>query len=311
MRGHPVTAAVLLAAYAAAAGLLAPAAMRRGWAAHSPRLAMSVWLVLPVSWTVAVVLAVLAATAPSWLTWPGPQPGGSQVLPAGPTSGGAAVAVAGLLLAAAVVLRTGWCLARELTRSRSDRHEHAALVAATGRPCPELGVVVLDHDAPAAYCMPCGRYRLVVSAGALAALGTGQLHAVLAHERAHLRYRHHLMLAVAAALARAFPRVPLFAQAGPELGVLAEMAADDAAARRHGRDQLARALVVLARAGTLPAALAAGGPAAIARVQRLLAPPQQRRVRRACLAATAGLLLPAAIACLPVIIAACDVTAHH
>jgi Zn-dependent protease with chaperone function len=303
MRGHPVTAAVLLTAYAAAAGLLAPAALRRGWAAHSPRLAMSVWLVLPVSWTVAVVLAVLAATAPSRLTWPGPQPGGSQVLPAGPAPGGAAAAVTGLLLAAAVVLRTGWCLARELARSRRDRHEHAALVAATGRPCPELGVVVLDHDAPAAYCMPCGRYRLVVSAGALAALGTGQLHAVLAHERAHLRYRHHLMLAIAAALARAFPRVPLFAQAGPELGVLAEMAADDAAARRHGRDQLARA-------GTRPAALAAGGPAAIARVQRLLAPPRQRRVRRACLAATAGLLLPAAIACLPVIIAACDVTAH-
>jgi hypothetical protein len=267
---------------------------------------MSVWLVLPVSWMVAVVLAVLAATAPSRLTWPGPQPGGSEVLPAGSAPGGPAVAVTALLLAAAVVLRTGWCLARELTRSRRDRHEHAALVAATGRPCPELGVVVLDHDAPAAYCMPCGRYRLVVSAGALAALGTGQLHAVLAHERAHLRYHHHLMLAIAAALARAFPRVPLFAQAGPELGVLA----DDAAARRHGRDQLARALVVLARAGTLPAALAAGGPAAIARVQRLLAPPRQRRARRACLAATAWLLLPAAIACLPVIIMARDVTAH-
>jgi hypothetical protein len=85
---------------------------------------------------------------------------------------------------------------------------------------------------------------------------------VLAHERAHLRYRHYLMLAVAAALARAFPRVPLFAQAGPELGVLAEMAA--------------------------------GGPAAIASVQRLLAPPGQRQARRAPLPATAGLLLPAA-----------------
>src|SRR5581483_3535026 len=101
-----------------------------------------------------------------------------------------------------------------------------------------------------------------------------QLQAVLAHERAHLRCRHHLMLAAAAALARAFPRVPLFAQAGPELGVLAEMAAD-AAARRHGPDHLAKALVILARAGTRPAALAAGGPAAIARIQRLLAPPRQ------------------------------------
>jgi Zn-dependent protease with chaperone function len=305
-----VTAAVLFAAYAAAAGLLAPAALRGRWAARSPRLAMSLWLVLPVSWVVAVVLAVLAATAPFPLTWVGPQPGGGQALPAGPVPGGAVVAVAGLLLAAAVVLRAGWCLAGELARSRRDRREHATLVAATGRPGPELGVVVLGHDAPAAYCMPCGRYRVVISAGALAALGTEQLQAVLAHERAHLRCRHHLMLALAAALARAFPRVPLFAQAGPELGVLAEMAADDAAARRHDRDHLAKALVILARAGTRPAALAASGPAAIARIQRLLAPPQQRQARHAGLAATAGLLLPAAITCLPLIIAACDATAH-
>lgn len=305
-----MTAAVLLAAYAAAAGLVAPAALRRGWAARSPRLAISLWLVLSASWTAAVVLAVLAATEPSRLTWLGPQPGAGQALLTGPAPGGAAVAVGGLLLAAAVVLRAGWCLASELARSRRDGIEHAALVAATGRPCPELGVVVLDHDAPAAYCMPSGRYRLVVSAGALAALGTEQLQAVLAHERAHLRHRHHLMLAVAAALARAFPRVPLFAQAGPEVGVLAEMAADDAAARRHGPGHLAEALVVMARAGTRPPALAAGGPVAIARIQRLLAPPRQRQARLAPLAATAGLLLPAAIACLPLIIAACAATAH-
>jgi hypothetical protein len=62
-----------------------------------------------------------------------------------------------------------------------------------------------------------------------------------AHERAHLRGHHHLMLAVAAALARAFPAVPLLARAAAELAVLAEMTV--------------------------------GGPAAIARIQRLLAPP--------------------------------------
>ncbi len=305
-----MTAAALLAAYAAAAGLLAPAALRRGWAARSPRLAISLWLLLPASWTVAVVLAVLAATAPSRLTWRGPPPGAGHALLAGPAPGGTAVAIAGLLLAAAVVLRACWCLARELARSRRGRRAHAALVAAAGRPCAELGVVVLDHDAPAAYCVPSGRYRLVVSAGALAALGADQLQAVLAHERAHLRGRHHLMLAVAAALARAFPRVPLLAQAGPELGVLAEMAADDAAARRHGAGHLAEALVTLARSGTRPAALAPGGPAAIARIQRLLAPPQQRQAWYARLAATAGLLLPAAIACLPLAIAACAATGH-
>lgn len=305
-----MTAAVLLAAYAAGVGLLAPTALRGRWTVRSPQLAMSLWLALPASWMVAVVLAVLAATVPSRLTWLGPQAGSGQALLAGPLPGGAVVAAAGLLLAAAVVLRAGWCLAGELARTRRDHREHAILLAATGRPRPELGVVVLDYDAPAAYCMPCGRYRVVVSAGALALLGTEQLWAVLAHERAHLRCRHHLMLSVAAALARAFPRVPLFAQAGPELAVLTEMAADDAAARRHGPDHLAKALVILARAGIRPTALAAGGPAAIARVQRLLAPPQQRRIRRVRLVAAAGLLLPVAIACLPLFIAACDATVH-
>jgi hypothetical protein len=71
----------------------------------------------------------------------------------------------------------------------------------------------------------------------------------------------------------------------------------------YGRDHLARALVVLARASSRPAA-------AIARIQRLLAPPRQREARCARLAATAVLLLPAAIACLPLLIAACDATAH-
>ena len=82
--------------------------------------------------------------------------------------------------------------------------EHAALVAATGR-LAELGVAILDHDAPTVYCLSCGRNQIVVSAGALAALTPGQIHAVLAHQRAHLRCRHHMMLALATGLARAFP----------------------------------------------------------------------------------------------------------
>jgi Zn-dependent protease with chaperone function len=171
-------------------------------------------------------------------------------------------------------------------------------------------VAVVDDDAPAAYCLPCGRYRVVISAGALDVLGTDQLRAVLAHERAHLGGRHHLILSVAAALSRAFPRVPLFTRAEPELGRLAEMAADDAAARRQGAEHLARALVILSKAGARPAALAAGGPAAVTRIERLLDPPRPRQARHARLAIVAALLFPAAIACLPLIMAACDVTAR-
>jgi bla regulator protein blaR1 len=305
-----VIAAAILAGYAAATGLLAPAALRNRRVTSAPRLVMSLWLALQASWVVAVVLAFLAAAAPARLTWIEPMPGHGWTLPAGPLPGGTAGAVAGVLLSAAVAARVGWCLARELARSRRDRREHAALVAATGRPGPEPDMAVLDDDAPAAYCVPCGRCRVVISAGALAVLGPDQLRVILAHERAHLSARHHLILSVAAALARAFPWVPLFTRAEPELGKLAEMAADDAAARLYGPEHLARALVVLSKAGVRPATLAAGGPAAVARIQRLLDPPRQRQTRRARLAVVAAHLFPAVIACLPLIMAACDITAR-
>jgi len=207
------------------------------------------------------------------------------------------------------VLRAAGCAACEFRRGLRDRREHAALVAATGRPGDEPDVTIIDHDAPAVYCLPCGRHQIVISAGALAILTPGQLCAVLAHERAHLRRRHHVILALATALAHAFPRVPLLGHAQPQLAVLAEMAADDAAIRHH-RDDLAAALVVLATAGARPATLAASGPEAIVRLQRILATQQQPRIGLTRLAAIAGLIPPVVIACLPLLLAACDVSSH-
>lgn len=304
-----MTAAVLFALYAAAAGMLAPAMLRGHWAGRSPRLAMTLWLVLPVSFLAAVVLAILAATDPLPLTWPASPPGSDRMLAGPAVPGGPAITVAGLLLAAAVVLRAAGCVALELYHRRRSRREHAAVVAATGRPGHEPGVAILDYSAPAAYCLPGGRHQIVISAGALVALTSEQLRAVLAHERAHLRCRHHLILGLATALGRAFPHVPLLTQAEPQLAALAEMAADDAAVRRHGRDDLAAALVVLARAGARPAALAASGPESLARLQRILA-TRQPRIGPARLAAIAGLIPPVAIACLPLLLAACDVISH-
>jgi Zn-dependent protease with chaperone function len=301
---------MLFVLYAAAAGMLAPAMLRGPWAARSPQLAMTLWLVLPVSWMAAIVLAILAATAPLPLTWPGSPQGDGQMLLAGPAvPAGRVIAIAGLLVAAAVVLRAAGCAACELHRGQRDRREHAALVATTARPGDEPDVVIVGHDAPAVYCLPCGRYQIVISAGALAALTPEQLRAVLAHERAHLRRHHHVILALATALARAFPRVPLLSQAQPQLAVLAEMAADDAAIRRHRRDDLAAALVALATVGARPATLAASGPEAIVRLQRILA-TQQPHAGLTRLAAIAGLIPPVVIACLPLLLAACDMSSH-
>jgi Zn-dependent protease with chaperone function len=145
---------------------------------------------------------------------------------------------------------------------------------------------------------------IVVTRGALAVLDQQQLDAVLAHERAHLAHGHHALATVLRGLAAAFPGVPLFARAVTEAGRLAEMAADDSAARRTGPAAVARALLAhatgqrVAAAGTVPlasavataitvpsAALAAAAQAVPARVERLLSPT------RPAAAAAAGVLL--------------------
>ena len=305
-----MTGSVILAAYATAAGFGAPAALRWNWARRSPRIAIGLWLTLAASLLTAITLAGLALVTP--LTW---QAAGSRAARnLSGTPGMTPAAVAGMLLAAAVVLRTSWHLARGLARGRREHGAHSAFLAAAGRPDRALGAVILDDDSPAVYCLPRGHHRVVVSAGTLSRLRPAQLQAVLAHERAHLRGHHHLMLAVATALARAFPAIPLLARAAAELAVLAEIAADDAAARRHDPADLAAALVTLASASVRTTALTAGGPAAIARIQRLLAPPPPQSgfpARTARLAAgAAALTIPVAITILPLAIAACDIIAR-
>lgn len=305
-----MTAAALFAAYAATAGILAPSVLRLSWVTRTPRLAMALWLALPASWVAAVMLAILTATGALPLTWPRSPRDEARVLLAGHAlPGGRAVAIAGLLAACAVALWTARCAALEFYRGRRLLREHAARVTATARPGYEPGVAILGQDSRALYCLPAGRYPIVISAGALTVLTPQQLRAVLAHERAHLRQRHHAILTLATALARAFPQVPLLAQARPQLGQLAEMAADDAAARGHRRNDLAAALVVLASTGTSPVTLSAGGPAAIGRLQRLLT-PDRPRTRIVSLFAGAGLIPPLAIAVLPLLLAACDIASH-
>jgi hypothetical protein len=292
-----------VAGYAAAAGLGAPAVLGRRWSRRSPRVAMCLWLAVAVSWVATVALAGLVLATPAW---PASQrrPGMGH----GPLPGGTTAAAAGLL-AVAVVAWACWHVARGLGRLRREHRRHAAFLLAAGRPDHALGAVIVDDDMPAAYCLPYGRPRVVVSSAAVAVLRSSQLQSVLAHERAHLRGRHHLAVAVAAGLARAFPVVPLLRRAGDEVAVLAEMAADDDAARRYDRGDLAAALVVLGTASVRAAALTAGGPAAVARVQRLLAParPPRRFARIGGLAVGSATLAGAAvIACLPVLVMACD-----
>lgn len=132
----------------------------------------------------------------------------------------------------------------------------------------------------------------MVTSGALDLLDPVQLDAVLAHERAHLASRHHLLIALTRSLALIFPAVPLVHRGAENVTRLAEMCADDAAARRSGRGALMTALLAMATGTVTPApALGASACAVTVRVQRLADAPARGRHGRYALTLAAVILL--------------------
>ncbi|MBP0456083.1 M56 family metallopeptidase [Streptomyces montanisoli] len=296
--------ALLLLGYAALVATAAPPLARAAWVVRAPRLAICVWQALSVTVVVSAVLAGLALIVPTV-----PVSGSLAALLQAcalmlreryATPGGAVVAASGISLALVLLGRVGWCLAAGLLRARGARSRHAAVLAMVGRTHVDPGVTVLDDDRPVAYCLPGHGHRIVLTSAALAVLEPEELDAVIAHERAHIRQRHHLILVGAEALERAFPRVPLFAVAAEQTRRLVEMAADDAAIARTGPLSLAAALVELAGSVAPAASLAASGGHAAGRVRRLLA--GHRPLGRA--AAWGGALVAGALLAFPLVLAA-------
>jgi Zn-dependent protease with chaperone function len=161
----------------------------------------------------------------------------------------------------------------------------AGVAAGAGR---RPAAVVIDAAAPVAYCLWGRPATIVLSSGALEVLDPAQLEAVLAHERAHLAGRHHLLIALTRGLAAAFPGVPLFGRGLDHVARLSEMCADDAAARRSGRPALAGALLAMATGAAVPAgALGAMACAVSARLGRLAEVPGRARDARYGLALAA------------------------
>jgi Zn-dependent protease with chaperone function len=222
----------------------------------------------------------------------------------------ASVAAASALAVLAVLTLT-WRYGRSVQGARRRASEHAQAARITGRRFPGTGIpplstaVVLETSQPAVYCVPGRPATIVLTTGALAVLDQPQLLAVLAHEHAHLAGRHHLLVTLGKAARAGFPGVPLFVRGADEIARLAEMRADDVAARRRGRDTLLQALVAMGTGRPLPApsaSLAATGGAVTVRVRRLLDPPTG--ASRAChgLALSGVLLALAAVSVvLPVI----------
>ncbi|MCS0635052.1 M56 family metallopeptidase [Streptomyces sp. LP05-1] len=181
------------------------------------------------------------------------------------------LAIPALLAVLAAGARTAW--------------RHAAVRRRAGRALaslPDRPVAVLPDPEPYAYALPGGRRgggRVVVTAGMLAGLEPAERRALFAHERAHLRGRHHRYLLTVSLAAGANPFLRPLRTA---VAYTAERWADeDAAAAVGSRRVVARAIgrAALVTRGAPPpglAGFAAAGPVP-RRVAALLAPAPAAR----------------------------------
>jgi len=306
----PATAASL----AVLAALLAwpvPALLgRAGWPGRDPLVALVCWQAIGLAGGLSMMGALLVHGLAPW--------GHSlpQAVGAVLTSSPARQAVGGdhwmaLTLAGVLASELLGVLALSWFRTARTRRRHRALLELVVQPAADLpDTRLLDHPAPVAFCIPGARPLLVLSSGMVAELDDAQLAAVVAHERAHLREHHHLLLLPFVAWEAALPVLPAAARAHAAVRELVEMRADDVALSTLSgaapRRTLARAIVAAAEgaggAGVPSGALAVAGSATGARVRRLLEParPLPAAARWTALA-SAGLLLllPTALLLLP------------
>jgi Zn-dependent protease with chaperone function len=233
--------ALLLGALGLTLSLVVPGLLARArWTARAPGAAVVLWQSL----TLAAVLCALGVVlaAPEELVR---AHGADQSL-------AVAALVAALAVAAVIVARLLVSVGLVAYRSRVRRARHRLIADLLDRAeeHPDLaslddGVRVLDGGLPFAYCVPGRSPRIVLSQGTLRVLDPPQVAAVLAHERAHLRARHDVVMESFTAFYRAVPgplrsRAPLDA-----VHILLEALADDAARREHGTGPLREALHTL------------------------------------------------------------------
>ncbi|MEV7725412.1 M56 family metallopeptidase [Streptomyces sp. NPDC087917] len=226
-----------------------------------------------------------------------------------PLASGSPDAVIAVAVTAATLL--SWCatlLVRAADRRRRRLRQARGLAA---RSDGEL--VVLADDHPDAYALPGRPGRIVVTTGMLRALSAPEREVLLAHERAHLKDRHHLFTAVVDLAGLCHPGLRALRE---PLAYAVERSADESAATSVGDRRLtARAIgraALAARTSSTAgrprpgAALAATAGPVPKRVAALLgdhrlekaARPLVRRAAAAalltCLALSAGASLQAA-----------------
>jgi Zn-dependent protease with chaperone function len=315
-----VPAAVLVLAVVAVACLPAASALATArWPRRSPAVAILLWQAIGLGWGLAAVGALAGlgadqrpgvvrgayALAARLIAGRGLAAAGARALPAGIRL--LSVATGGALL----LLLSGTLLAASAAVLRARRRQRALLTLLAHGDPKVPGALVVDHPAAAAYCVPGLRSAIVISAGALDLLDKAELAAVLAHERAHLRARHDLVLLPFTALLRGFRWSAAAQQAYAAVAMLVEMLADDRALRHRpvAARELATALIRVGAAGGGRAPLGslaisdrgADGQVA-ARVSRLLRPVPKLpwpAIAVVCAAAALLVTIPAVFLLLP------------
>ncbi|MFJ9030613.1 M56 family metallopeptidase [Streptomyces sp. NPDC102274] len=297
-----MNAAPALLGYAAAVGWVAPRVMlRSSWPHRSPALAATVWTAFAASFSLCVALVALHLATPNAhlhgilyscrvaLGIDSPDAGTMEHV--------------GIAASAMVVTAHVATFAYHALRARGARNGHRRILDKVARPSAGLRATVIEHGVPAAYCLPGRRPRIVLSTRAVELLSSAELGAVVEHERAHIACRHHLVLVAAQSFATVFRGLPLARHLREQIPLLLEMAADDRALRSYPHGVLAAAMFEMASGSAAPrGTLSAGGPTAVVRLRRILAPTRcAHPALRGVMAATSVMtpLLPLLLACPP------------
>jgi Zn-dependent protease with chaperone function len=219
---------------------------------RAPRAALVIWQ----SVTIAAVLSALAATPVVLLEI------GEEAME-GPGSARALATVGAVLsgLMLARVLVSGHQIGTRLRATRRRHRDLVDLLSNAPEVRNELGdpqLCVLQHAMPTAYCVPGLRSRVVLSQGTIDALSAAEVGAVLAHERAHLRERHDLILEFFSVMYTALPPILRSPEALSEVRLLAEVLADRSAVKAVGPVVVARAVVTMAGSSAPDAAMGVG-----------------------------------------------------
>ena len=259
--------------------LLAEPVSRRlavaAWPARDPVGALLVWQAIGLAGGLALLgSGVLYGLRPLGPTLPVALPNAIDAVGAGrwPAELGLGHTLA-LIAAVLFALRLVGVLVAVTARTLRTRRRHRDLLDLLATPWPAVpGAHVLDHPVPVAYCLPGLRSRLVLSAGVLDALEPAAVAAVLAHERAHLRERHDLVVLPFVAWGATAPFVRGMVCAQLAVAALVEMRADDVATAATTRTQLTGALRSMGAAAPA-AALTPFSVALEHRLHRIVAPP--------------------------------------